>query len=70
MKAEDLVIGKEYYFDSSKTDKGIFKGFNSSGCVFYEPTITTSYLIEKDNKNGFIGCVGFAHPSTEMPVEP
>jgi len=70
MRVEDLVIGKEYYLDSSKIDKGIFRGKNKEGSVFYEPTTKTGYIIETNNKNGFIGCVGFSYPTSETPVEP
>jgi len=51
MRVEDLVIGKEYYLDSSKIDKGIFRGKNKEGSVFYEPTTKTGYIIETNNKN-------------------
>lgn len=55
MKIEDLVIGKEYYLDHSKTDKGIYIGRKSERIgIFFEPTTETQYLKEPDGSVGFI----------------
>jgi hypothetical protein len=71
MKVEDLVIGKEYYLDSVKDEKGTYKGKSDLGSVFFDPTTDVKYYLEETNDlNGFKGCVGFINASQVTPVEP
>jgi len=67
MRVEDLVIGKEYYFDGRKKDKGIFKGKKSIS-LYFNPTVETEYLTETRGGE-FKGCVGFLTAENMTPVE-
>jgi len=70
MKAEDLVIGKEYWFDSSKKDKGIYIGIRKfTGGIYFEPIGETSYFKSISNDD-FKGKIGFINGSNGLnPVE-
>lgn len=68
MEVKDLVIGKEYYFDGTKKDKGIFKGKKSIS-LYFDPTGETEYLTEPWDEE-FKGCVGFLTAENMTSVEP
>lgn len=64
MKIEDLVIGKEYYLDFTKTCKGIYIGRKSERIgVFFNPTNKNDYLAEPD------GSIVFLSAEQNSPVE-
>lgn len=64
MKIEDLVIGKEYYLDFTKTCKGIYVGRKPERMgVFFNPTNKNDYLAEPD------GSIGFLSAEQNSPVE-
>jgi len=55
MKIEDLVIGKEYYLDFTKTCKGIYIGKKPGRIgIFFDPINKNYYLAEPDGSIGFI----------------
>ena len=53
MKIEDLEIGKEYYLDCFKTEKGIYIS-NKINSIYFMPTVDTDYLTEKDGSVCFL----------------
>ena len=64
MEEKDLIIGKEYYLDCLKIEKGIYIGRKSNKIgVFFKPTTYTGYLTEPD------GSVGFISSNQNTPVE-
>ena len=69
MKNQELVIGKEYYFDMSKKSKGIFAGYSEDGNkCFFNPTVNDMYLLQEE-KQEFPNHVGFGKKYNFIPVE-
>lgn len=71
MKKEDLVVGKEYWFDANKKDKGVCIGFRkSTGGIYFEPIGKTFYFKSISNDD-FKGKIGFLNGFNGInPVEP
>jgi len=44
MKKDKLIIGTEYYLDSSKNETGILRKFNNSGLPCFEPKKGNKYI--------------------------
>jgi len=57
---DDLVIGKDYYFDGQKTEYGTLIGFDDDDDPYFKPIVNMTYmkLVSKKYK-GFIGFSGY-----------
>lgn len=71
MKAEDLVIGKEYYFDAAKVQKGLFFGIRKdTGGLYFESTSEGCFYLKDTNVDSeFFGKIGFIDPDFLTPAE-
>jgi hypothetical protein len=56
IQTENLVIGKRYYFDESKTSNGVYNGKSEgdNGLIFTDVKDNTVYSLESNNSVGFM----------------
>lgn len=65
MEAKDLIIGKEYYFDGTKTEKGVYIGFRKkSNGIYFNPIGKTTYLLSSVEDPEFKKMVGVMNALT------
>lgn len=59
MKDTELIIGKEYWFDCNKKDKGVYIGVRKfTGGIYFKPIGKTSYS-KSTSDDDFKGKIGF-----------
>lgn len=69
MKDTELIIGKEYWFNNTKKEKGVYVGENlETHGIYFKPSGLTLFLKYEGLQEKFKDCVGFINSELIIPV--